>query len=184
MPADTDRFSDEEQLRMVEAILFAVKEPLTTAAIAKRLPTGIKAGPLLQELARQYSGRGVNLARIGNSWAFRTAPDLAFLLTEERVIRRKLSKAAMETLAVVAYHQPLTRAEIEDIRGVSTTRSTLGKLIEIGWVGFGTRRESPGRPVTYIVTRRFLDHFGLAKLADLPDLEDLRKSGLVESRQE
>ncbi len=182
MAVDTDQYSEEQQLRMVEAIMFAVRQPLTIAAIEKRLAAGIKAGPLLRNLARQYSSRGVNLVQIGNSWAFRTSPDLAFLLTEERVTRRKLSKAAMETLAVVAYHQPLTRAEIENIRGVSTTRSTLGKLIEIGWVGLGTRRDSPGRPVTYIVTRRFLDHFGLSRLADLPDLEDLRSAGLVQNR--
>ena len=169
---------------MVEAILFAAPQPITTAAIQKRLPAGVDAGQALRDLGDFYRDRGVNLVRIGNAWALRTSPELAFLLTEERVTRRKLSRAAMETLAIVAYHQPVTRAEIEEIRGVSSSRSTLGRLVETGWVSFGTRREAPGRPVTYIVTQGFLDHFGLTNLTDLPDLDELRSAGLVQRRSE
>ncbi len=165
---------------MVEALLFAVSRPMTTAALQKRLPAGADARQALRKLEDFYRDRGVNLVRIGSAWAFRSSPDLGFLMTEERVSRRKLSKAAIETLAVVAYHQPVTCAEIEDIRGVSSSRSTLGRLVETGWVGFGARRDAPGRPATYIVTQAFLDHFGLADLADLPDLEELRSAGLVQ----
>jgi segregation and condensation protein B len=171
-----------EQERMVEAILFGATVPVTVAELAARMPHGCDPGAALRGLAERYVGRGVELRRIGDAWAFRTAADLGFLMQAERVETRKLSRAAIETLAIVAYHQPVTRAEIEEIRGVAVSRGTLDQLLELDWIRFGRRRNSPGRPVTYLVTEAFLDHFGLESARDLPGLAELRAAGLLDSR--
>ena len=171
-----------EQERMVEAVLFASAEPVTVAELNARLPHGADAAEALQHLRRRYEGRGVQLTRIGDGWAFRTAADLGFLMHKETVETRKLSRAAIETLAIVAYHQPVTRAEIEEIRGVSVSRGTVDQLIELDWIRFGRRRMTPGRPVTFVVTQQFLDHFGLESARDLPGLKELRAAGLLDSR--
>lgn len=171
-----------EQERMVEAILFACAEPVTVAQLAERMPHGCDPAEALAYLRRRYEGRGVRLVRVGDAWAFRTAPDLGFLMQKETVEQRKLSRAAIETLAIVAYHQPVTRAEIEEIRGVALSRGTIDQLLELEWVRFGRRRMTPGRPVTYVVTQAFLDHFGLESARDLPGLKDLRAAGLLDSR--
>ena len=169
-----------EQERMVEAILFAAAEPVAEAELAARLPHGSNVATALAHLERRYEGRGVRLVRVGAAWAFRTAPDLGFLLQRETVSERPLSRAAIETLAIVAYHQPVTRAEIEEIRGVSMSRGTIDQLMELGWVRLGRRRMTPGRPVTFVVTPGFLDHFGLESTRDLPGLRELRESGLLD----
>lgn len=177
---DADR--QTQGLRLLEALLFASAEPLPEALLAARLGEGINAAALLAELRRQYHGRGVNLVRVGGGWAFRTAEDLAPLLRREEEVGRKLSRAAVETLAIIAYHQPVTRGEIEQIRGVATSKGTLDILLELGWIRPGKRRETPGRPLTWVTTEGFLDHFGLDGLRDLPGLEDLRAAGLLDSR--
>jgi segregation and condensation protein B len=171
-----------EQERMVEAVLFANPAPMTGREIAGRLPLGADVPEALAALRRRYEGRGVNLVRVGDAWAFRTASDLGFLMTREVVETRKLSRAAIETLAIVAYHQPVTRAEIEEIRGVSVSGGTLDQLIELGWVRLGRRRMTPGRPMTFVVTQGFLDHFGLESERDLPGIAELRASGLLDNR--
>ena len=169
------------QERMVEALLFAAAAPLTVAELHARLPHGCDAPAALDRLARRYEGRGVRLIRAGDAWAFRTAPDLAHLMSRETVEQRRLSRAAIETLAIVAYHQPVTRAEIEEIRGVSVSKGTVEQLMELGWIGLGRRRETPGRPTTFVTTRDFLDHFGLRSARDLPGLRELRAAGLLEA---
>jgi segregation and condensation protein B len=169
-----------EAVRIAEALLFASAIPLAEADIAGRLPSGTDVAAVLADLARHYEGRGVTLVRVAGLWMFRTAPDLGFLLRREASEQKRLSRAALETLAIVAYHQPVTRAEIEDIRGVSTARGTMDVLLETGWVRMRGRRRSPGRPVTYGTTDSFLVHFGLERIADLPGLEDLRGAGLIE----
>ncbi len=171
-----------EQERMVEAILFASADPVSVAELNARMPHGADAGAALALLRRRYAGRGVALVRVGEAWAFRTASDLGFLLRKESVETRRLGRAAIETLAIIAYHQPVTRTEIEEIRGVAVSRGTLDQLIELDWVRLGRRRESPGRPATFMVTEAFLDHFGLATPRDLPGLKELRAAGLLESR--
>ena len=171
-----------EQERMVEAMLFAAARPLSLSEMEARMPHGCDAAEALQLLRKRYEGRGVTLARVGEAWAIRTAADLGFLMSRETVETRKLSRAAIETLAIVAYHQPVTRAEIEEIRGVSASKGTVDQLIEMEWVRFGRRRMTPGRPVTYVVTQGFLDHFGLESARDLPGLKELREAGLLESR--
>lgn len=171
-----------EQERMVEAILFATTEPLSKAQLQARLPEGCDAGAALDLLRERYQGRGVALCRVGAGWAFRTAPEFGFLMRREAEETRKLSRAAIETLAIIAYHQPVTRAEIEEIRGVSVSRGTLDMLLELEWIRLGRRRETPGRPVTFVTTDGFLDHFGLESSKDLPGLAELRASGLLESR--
>ena len=168
--------------RMVEAILFASAEPMTRPQIEERLPHGSDAAAAIESLRKRYEGRGVHLVRIGPGWAFRTAPDLGFLMRREAQETRRLSRAAIETLAIIAYHQPATRAEIEEIRGVSVSRGTLDLLLELDWIKLGRRRETPGRPVTFIVTQTFLDHFGLESARDLPGLKELRAAGLLENR--
>ena len=173
---------EDQQERMVEALLFASAQPLGLRDLARRLPVGCDPADALRRLRARYAGRGVELTRVGDAWAFRTAADLGFLMQEEVVETRRLSRAATETLAIVAYHQPVTRAEIEEIRGVSVSRGTLDQLIEMGWVRLGRRRQTPGRPVTFVVTETFLDHFGLASVGDLPGLAELRASGLLDSR--
>jgi len=168
--------------RLLEAMLFASAEPLAEAVLIARL--GPLVPELLEELRERYAGRGVVLARVGSGWAFRTASDLAGeLRAEDAETSRKPSRAVMETLAIVAYHQPVTRAEIERIRGVATGRGTLDILVERGWVRPGKRRETPGRPLTWITTDAFLDHFGLEGLRDLPAVEELRAAGLLDARQ-
>ncbi|MFK5998330.1 MAG: SMC-Scp complex subunit ScpB [Rhodobacterales bacterium] len=171
-----------EQERMIEAILFASAEPVSKAAITERLPHGCDVSEALVHLRKRYEGRGVKLVRVGDAWAFRTAPDLGFLMQKERYETRKLSRAAIETLAIIAYHQPATRAEIEEIRGVSVSRGTIDLLLELDWIKLGRRRMTPGRPVTFIVTQTFLDHFGLESERDLPGIKELRDSGLLDNR--
>lgn len=171
-----------EQERMVEAILFATAEPVTVADLNARMPHGADASEALAALRKRYEGRGVRVVKVGEAWAMRTAPDLGFLMQKETVETRKLSRAAIETLAIVAYHQPVTRAEIEEIRGVSVSRGTVDQLIELEWIRFGRRRMTPGRPVTFVVTQNFLDHFGLESARDLPGLKELRAAGLLENR--
>ncbi|MCV6586891.1 MAG: SMC-Scp complex subunit ScpB [Marinibacterium sp.] len=171
-----------EQERMVEAMLFASAEPVTLADLTARMPHGSDAAQALEHLRKRYDGRGVRVVRVGDAWAIRTAPDLGFLMQKETVETRKLSRAAIETLAIIAYHQPVTRAEIEEIRGVSVSRGTIDQLLELEWVRLGRRRMTPGRPVTFVVTGAFLDHFGLENARDLPGLKELRAAGLLENR--
>ena len=171
-----------EQERMVEAVLFASAEPVTIVELSQRLPEGSDPAEALATLRRRYEGRGVNIVKVGNAYAFRTAPDLGHLMHKESVETRKLSRAAIETLAIVAYHQPVTRAEIEEIRGVAVSRGTVDQLIELDWIRFGRRRMTPGRPVTFVVTDHFLDHFGLETTRDLPGLKELRAAGLLDNR--
>ncbi len=167
-----------EELRILEALLFAAEEPLDEKMLAKRLPAGIDVHALLTQLQQEYAPRGVNVVRVGGKWTLRTASDLAWLLTQESVVTRKLSRAAIETLAIVAYHQPVTRAEIEEIRGVTTSKGTLDVLLETGWIRLRGRRKAPGRPVTYGTSESFLSHFGLEALTDLPGLDELKGAGL------
>ncbi|MBT6116402.1 MAG: SMC-Scp complex subunit ScpB [Rhodospirillaceae bacterium] len=171
-----------QQIRILEALLFAAEEPLDDASLKARLPEDAPLGALLEELRALYAGRGVNLVGTAGRWAFRTSADLAPFLRSERTVRRKLSRAAVETLAIVAYHQPVTRAEIEEMRGVSVSRGTLDTLLEAGWVRPGRRRQSPGKPVTWITTDGFLEHFGLGSRDDLPGVEELKASGLLDKR--
>jgi segregation and condensation protein B len=173
---------DFDSIRLVEALLFASAEPLSEKILARHFGEGTDVGALLARLQADYSGRGVNLVERGGSWAFRTAADLGDRLRIERSQVRKLSRAAVETLAVIAYHQPVSRAEIETIRGVATARGTLDVLIEADWIKPGHRRETPGRPGTWITTENFLDHFGLSGLADLPGVDELKATGLLDKR--
>ena len=169
-----------EELRLLEALLFAASEPLDEKSLAKHLPAGVDVRATLKRLQIEYAPRGVNLVHIGNKWTFRTANDLSWLLTHEAVEPKKLSRAAIETLAIIAYHQPVTRAEIEEIRGVSAAKGTLDVLLETGWIRPRGRRKAPGRPLTYGTTAEFLGHFGLEALGDLPGLDDLKGSGLFD----
>lgn len=168
-------------IRMAEALLFAAAEPLDEATLRKRMPKGTRVPAVLAALEDQYRPRGVNLKKVAGRWAFMTAPDLQHMLEEHRQVQRKLSRAAIETLAIIAYHQPCTRAEIEDIRGVSLSRGTLDVLMEANWVRVRGRRRVPGRPVTYGITDEFLVHFGLESADALPGIEELRASGLLEA---
>jgi segregation and condensation protein B len=169
-----------QQLRLVEALLFAAGEPLTEEMLGRRLDDVADLPDLLSELAEHYAGRGINLVRLAGGWAFRTAPDLADALRIERPIARRLSRAAVETLAVIAYHQPVTRAEIEEIRGVSLGKGIIDTLMEAGWVRPKGRRMSPGRPLLWVTAPGFLAHFGLDTLRDLPAIEELRAAGLLD----
>lgn len=171
-----------EQERMVEAILFATADPVTVTELTGRMPHGCDPAEAIANLRKRYEGRGVNIVKVGDAWAIRTAGDLGFLMQKETVETCKLSRAAIETLAIVAYHQPVTRAEIEEIRGVSVSRGTVDQLIELEWIRFGRRKMTPGRPVTFVVTQGFLDHFGLENARDLPGLKELRSAGLLENR--
>ncbi len=170
-----------EKLRILEAVLFAAAEPLDEARLVEFFTATDDIGALLEELQNLYAGRGVNLMRVAGKWAFRTAPDLSFILERYSVEPKKLSKAALETLAIIAYHQPVTRAEIEDIRGVSTSKGTLDVLMEMGWVRMRGRRRAPGRPVTYGTTDTFLEHFGLDGVKYLPCIAVLKGAGLLDS---
>lgn len=166
-------------VRLAEALIFAAPAPLAPADLAARLPEGTDLDAVLAALARRYEGAGIGLAKVAGGYVFRTAPDLAAALAGGRPEPRKLSRAALETLAIVAYHQPVTRAEIEEVRGVSTSKGTLDVLLEAGWIRLRGRRRTPGRPVTYGTTPAFLEHFGLDAVADLPGLEELRGSGFL-----
>jgi len=172
---------ERQNLRLLEAALFAAAEPLSEKQLAARLPEDVDLKEMLKALQSYYEGRGVELVRRGKSWAFRTADDIRPLLEKEIEVPRKLSRAAMETLAIIAYHQPLTRAEIEEIRGVSLSKGTLDVLLEAGWIKPGKRRETPGRPATWKTTDDFLDHFGLEDVRDLPGIKELKATGLLES---
>ena len=169
-----------DELRLLEALLFAAGEPLDEATLARRLPNGVNVKDTLTRLKDEYATRGVNLVRVGKKWTFRTATDLSWLLTKQTVETRKLSRAAIETLAIIAYHQPVTRAEIEEIRGVVTAAGTVDVLLKTGWIRPRGRRKAPGRPLTYGTTPEFLSHFGLEALGDLPGLDDLKGSGLFD----
>ena len=171
-----------DQERMVEAILFAATDPVSVADLAARMPHGCDPAEALAHLRRRYEGRGVTLVRIQDTYAFRTASDLGFLMQKESVETRKLSRAAIETLAIIAYHQPVTRAEIEEIRGVAVSRGTVDQLLEMEWIRLGRRRMTTGRPVTFVVTDGFLDHFGLESARDLPGIKELRAAGLLDNR--
>jgi segregation and condensation protein B len=175
------RADRNQHLRIVEAVLFATAEPVDAAHIKSFLPEGADVAALLADLQANYANRGVNLVEVAGKWLFRTADDLGFILRRETVEQRKLSKAAMETLAIIAYHQPVTRAEIEDIRGVAISKGTLDMLLEIGWVRMRGRRKTPGRPVTYGTTDAFLNHFGLNEVGDLPGLQELKGAGLLDA---
>jgi segregation and condensation protein B len=168
-------------LRIVEAVLFATAEPVDVAHLKSFLPEGADVEHLLADLQANFANRGVNLVEVSGKWLFRTADDLSYILRRESVEQRKLSKAGMETLSIIAYHQPVTRAEIEDIRGVAISKGTLDILLEIGWVRMRGRRKTPGRPVTYGTTDAFLNHFGLNEVGDLPGLQELKGAGLLEA---
>ena len=170
--------------RMIEALLFASAEPLSEGELQEALPAGCDVATALTALSKRYLGRGVELRRIGHGWAFRTAPEYSSLFERRVEHRRKLSRAATETLAIIAYHQPVTRGEVEQIRGVGVSRGTIHTLMEQGWVGLGRRKRSPGRPVTYVVTQAFLDQFGLGSTRDLPGLKELTALGLLQSTVE
>jgi segregation and condensation protein B len=174
-----DRF---ELMRLLEALLFGSTKPLSERELGLRMPDGADLVGLLAELREQYANRGVHLVRLGTRWAFRTAPDLGPHLRFQRTVRRKLSRAALEVLAIIAYHQPVTRAEIEEIRAVATSRGTLDILLEAGWIRPRGRRRLPGRPVTWGISEAFLDHFGLESVGSLPGIEELKAAGLLEHR--
>ena len=171
-----------EELRLLEALLFASAEPLDEQMLTARMPDGVDIPAALDRLQRDYAARGVNLVRVAGKWTFRTAVDLAWLLARESIEPRKLSRAATETLAIIAYHQPVTRAEIEEIRGVSASKGTLDVLLETGWIRPRGRRRAPGRPITFGTTEAFLSHFGLDSIGDLPGLDELKGTGLLDGR--
>ena len=178
--ADADRDNRRPHCRVIEAVLFASPAPVSSVDLARRLPEGVDLRAVLDDLIADYAARGVNLTRIGDAWAFRTAEDLANNLQIEVVAPRKLSRAAVETMAIIAYHQPITRAEIEEMRGVGLSRGTLDILLEAGWIRPGRRRQTPGRPLTWVTTQAFLDHFALGDLGELPGLEELKAAGLLD----
>ena len=182
MQPETSLEARPEELRLLEALLFAASEPLDQAALAKRMPDGVDIKAALAQLQADYALRGVNLVRVANKWTFRTASDLSWLMTRESTETRRLSRAAIEMLAIIAYHQPVTRAEIEDIRGVVTSKGTLDVLLETGWIRPRGRRKTPGRPLTFGTTEAFLSQFSLEALGDLPGLEELKGTGLLDSR--
>jgi len=178
---DAEELRDKD-IRLLEALLFAAVEPIDTQTLRERMPEGSDVGALLARLARDYTGHGINLVRVADKWRFQTAPDLEEHLTEIKEAPRKLSNAALETLAIIAYHQPVTRAEIEDVRGVAVSKGTLDVLMELTWVRLRGRRRTPGRPVTYGTTDGFLAHFNLETIADLPGRDDLKAAGLLDPR--
>jgi segregation and condensation protein B len=171
-----------DNLRVLEALLFAASEPLDAESMEARLPKGSNLNKLLSLLKAQYENRGVNLVKTGNKWSFKTAQDLSSMMKKEKIVQRKLSKAATETLSIIAYHQPVTRAEVEDIRGVHFSPGTLDVLMELNWVRPIGRKKVPGRPIIYGTTERFLEYFQLEQVSDLPGLEELKAAGLLESR--
>src|SRR5436853_1990841 len=171
-----------EELRLIEALLFAAGEPLDEKTLRSRLPEGVDIVSAMRRLQAEYASRGVNLVRVAGKWTFRTANDLAWLLARDSVEPKKLSRAANETLAIIAYHQPVTRAEIEEIRGVTVSKGTIDVLMETGWIRPRGRRKAPGRPLTFGTTQAFLEHFGLEAIGDLPGLDELKGTGLLEGR--
>lgn len=171
-----------EAERIAEALVFASSEPVAEKLIAGKLPEDTPVREVMAKLSERYAARGVNLVRVGDAWAFRTAADLGFLIRRDETEAKKLSRAGLEVLSTIAYHQPVTRAEIEDVRGVATSKGTLDVLLETGWVRMRGRRRSPGRPVTYGTTMAFLDHFGLEDLRDLPGMDELKGAGLLSGR--
>jgi segregation and condensation protein B len=177
-PEDYEKWM--RSVRAVEAMLFASREPIGADELIARLEPGVDVGRILADLRTLYASRGVNLVEVAGKWMFRTAPDLAYLLRQEAVEPKKLSRAALETLAIIAYHQPVTRAEIEEIRGVTANKGTLDVLLETGWIRMRGRRRTPGRPLTYGTTEAFLVHFGLDAISDLPGVEDLKGAGFLE----
>ncbi len=181
-PRPTEPPVPSQAVRLAEALIFSAPVPLGPAALAARLPPGTDVPAVVAEIARAYATRGLTLVRVAGGYAFRTAPDLAGALRGDAPEARRLSRAALETLAIVAYHQPVTRAEIEEIRGVTTSKGSLDLLLETGWVRLRGRRRTPGRPVTYGTTPAFLDHFGLDAISDLPGLDELKGLGLIEGR--
>lgn len=172
----------EEELRLLEALLFAAMEPIDIETLRERMPEGADVNALVARLTRDYAGRGVNLVRVAGRWRFQTAPDLEHHLTDIKETPRKLSRAALETLAIIAYHQPVTRAEVEDVRGVAVSKGTLDVLMELGWIRMRGRRRTPGRPVTFGTTDGFLAHFNLENITDLPGRDDLKAAGLLDPR--
>lgn len=182
MSEENEEINQEDHIRLLEALLFASTEPVSAADLHERMPLGADVGALLLELQKTYETRGVHLLDIEGKWAFRTAKDLSGFLNIEKQIQKKLSRAAMETLAIIAYHQPVTRAEVENIRGVATHRGTLDVLMEMAWVKPGRRRETLGRPLTWVTTSAFLDHFSLESLMDLPGMDEMKASGLLDRR--
>ncbi len=181
-PENSVDASLREAMRIAEALLFAATEPLEESEIARRLADRVDVAEVLAALRADYAGRGINLVRVGKKWLFRTASDLGWLLSRGETEPKKLSRAALETLAIVAYHQPVTRAEIEDIRGVAISKGTMDVLLETGWVRLRGRRRTPGRPITYGTSEAFLLHFGLEAIADLPGLDELKGAGLFDGR--
>jgi segregation and condensation protein B len=185
---DEDQHSSPEtgarpdELRMLEALLFASAVPLDEAQLARRLPNGVDVREALHRLRDEYATRGVNLVKLGKKWTFRTAADLAWLMTKRQKEMKKLSRAAIETLAIIAYHQPVTRAEVEDVRGVAASAGTFDVLLETGWIRLRGRRKAPGRPLTYGTSEAFLEHFGLEAVGDLPGLDELKGAGLLDGR--
>jgi segregation and condensation protein B len=169
-------------VRLIEAVLFAAAHPVSEEDLSARLPEGTDLAAILAEIAALYEGRGVTLLKIAGKWAFRTAPDLAAAIRPEQTVQRKLSRAAVETLAIIAYHQPITRAEVEQVRGVALSKGTLDMLMEAGWIKPKGRRQAPGRPVTWVTTEDFLQHFGLDRIEDLPNIDELRAAGLLDHR--
>ena len=178
----TEEGARAEELRLLEALLFAAAVPLDEATLAKKLPSGVDVREALARLQAEYAPRGVNLVKVGKKWMFRTASDLSWLMTKKSIETRKLSRAAIETLAIIAYHQPVTRAEVEEIRGVVTSPGTIDVLLQTGWIRLRGRRKAPGRPLTYGTTETFLSQFGLEDVGDLPGVDELRGAGLVDGR--
>lgn len=174
--------TNDDHVRLLEALLFASAEPLSAQDLYEHVPEGLDVGGALMQLQTHYEGRGVNLIEMDGKWAFRTAKDLAEALETNKEVERKLSRAALETMAIIAYHQPVTRAEIENIRGVATHKGTLDNLMEAGWVKPGRRRQTPGRPLTWVTTPGFLDQFSLESIMDLPGMDDLKASGMLDRR--
>lgn len=172
----------DPNIRLLEAVLFASTDPVTEKSLAHRLPDGVEIKPLLEELKAHYAGRGVNLVHVGGAWAIRSADDLGPILNREIEVARKLGRATIETLAIIAYHQPITRGEIEEIRGVSLSKGTFDALFEHGWIRPRGRRQTPGRPTTWGTTDGFLDHFGLESIKDLPGIDELKSAGLLDKR--
>jgi|TARA_B100001741_G_scaffold195823_1_gene161495 segregation and condensation protein B len=169
----------DKNLRLLEALLFASQKPISEKQLVERLPDDADISKLVSALKDIYDGHGINLVQVGSGWAFRTAPELGSQLVLERDVRRKLSRAAIETLSIIAYYQPITRAEIEEIRGVTVSKGTIDVLFEAHWIGPKGRRRSPGRPVTWGTTEQFLDHFGISRLDDLPGVDELKAAGLL-----
>ena len=170
-----------EQIRLVEALLFSSAEPLDKNFIANRLPEGVNVDALISEIDKIYKNRGIELKKVGNKWMFKTSPELSFLMQRETKAQKKLSKAGIETLSIIAYHQPVTRAEIEEVRGVSASPGTIDTLLELNWIKIKGRRKVPGNPITYGTTDEFLVHFDLESIKDLPDMAELKSTGLLDN---